>query len=131
MMKIWKYYIPATIWVILIFILCTLPGKDVPTTSFLQKIHFDKIVHFGLFGGIVLLMSLGVYWQRKYISGLTLFMFVLMAACYGLAIEYIQKYWAIDRSFDMMDVLADTLGAIAGVIAFKVAVRLFFKKDDA
>ncbi|MBC9931341.1 VanZ family protein [Chitinophaga qingshengii] len=129
-MKLWKYYLPATVWMILILILCTLPGKDIPSNSFFEKVHFDKIVHFGLFGGIVLFLSLGVYWHQKKISSGILFLFVVLAAFYGFVIELIQKYWAIGRSFDMYDVLADTLGAIAGVFVFKLVRYLFFKKPQ-
>jgi VanZ family protein len=129
-MKFLKYYVPAIVWILLILVLCTLPGNDIPTNSFFEKVHFDKIVHFGLFGGIVLFLSLGVYWQKKYISPLTLLLFVIIAASYGLAIEFIQKYWAINRSFDMYDVVADTLGAIAGVWVFKLAKHFFPAKGE-
>ncbi|HEY9257807.1 VanZ family protein [Chitinophaga sp.] len=127
-MKTLRYYIPAIFWIILILVLCTLPGKDIPTNSFFEKVHFDKFVHFGLFGGIVLFLSLGIYWQKKYISPRTLLLLVIVAAGYGLAIEFIQKYWAIGRSFDMYDVIADTLGAIAGVWVFKIVRHLFFSE---
>ncbi|MBC9911281.1 VanZ family protein [Chitinophaga varians] len=128
-MKIWKYYIPATAWIILILIVCTLPGKDIPSNSFFEKVHFDKFVHFCLFGGIVFFLSLGVYWQRKQLSSRTLFLFVVLAAVYGFLIEVIQKYWAIGRSFDMYDVAADTLGAIAGVFVFKLFRYLFLRQS--
>lgn len=128
-MKLLRFYTPAILWIILILVLCTLPGNDIPSNSFLDRIHFDKFVHFGLFGGIVLFLSLGIYWQRKSISNSTLWLLVLIAAGYGLAIEFIQKYWAINRSFDMYDLVADTLGAIAGIWVFKIVVHLFFNKD--
>ncbi|MET3875534.1 MULTISPECIES: VanZ family protein [Chitinophaga] len=128
-MKLLRYYTPAILWIILILVLCTLPGKDIPSNSFLDRIHFDKFVHFCLFGGIVLFLSLAIYWQKKHISTTTLVLLVLLAAGYGLAIEFIQKYWAIGRSFDMYDLVADTLGAIAGVWVFKIVVYLFFNKD--
>ncbi|MGO4289416.1 VanZ family protein [Chitinophaga sp. RAB17] len=127
-MKALRYFAPAIIWIILILVVCTLPGNDIPSNSFLDKIHFDKFVHFGLFGGIVLFLSLGIYKQKKYISPRTLVLLVIVAAGYGLAIEFIQKYWAIGRSFDMYDVVADTLGAIAGVWVFKI-VRYWFFTD--
>jgi VanZ family protein len=127
-MKVLRYYTPAILWILLILFLCTLPGKDVPSNSFLDKIHFDKIVHFGLFGGIVLFLSMAIYRHNKSISSLTLFLLVVTAAAYGLAIEFIQKYWVVGRSFDMYDVLADTLGAIAGIWAFKI-VRQFVSRD--
>ncbi|MEZ2441951.1 VanZ family protein [Chitinophaga sp. RCC_12] len=129
-MKLLRYYTPAILWIILILVLCTLPGKDIPSNTFFDKIHFDKFVHFGLFGGIVLFLSLGIYWQKKHISAGTLVLLVICAAGYGLAIEFIQEYWAIGRSFDMFDVLADTLGAIAGVWVFKIVRSLFFKNAD-
>jgi glycopeptide antibiotics resistance protein len=129
-MKILRYYLPAIIWIVLIMVLCTLPGKDIPSNSFFEFVHFDKIVHFGLFGGIVLFLALGIYWQKKHISPLTLLILVICAASYGLAIEFIQKYWAIGRSFDIYDVMADTLGAIAGVWVFKLARHLFFAKRE-
>ncbi|WP_143309843.1 VanZ family protein [Chitinophaga vietnamensis] len=128
-MKNWKYFIPAVLWVVMIFILCTLPGKDIPTTPFLEKIHFDKFVHFGLFGGIVFFFSLAIYQKKKYVSAGTLLLFVVLSAAYGVAIEFIQKYWAIDRSFDLYDALADTLGAIAGVWVFKLFQKYFLSKD--
>ncbi|WP_212001410.1 VanZ family protein [Chitinophaga sp. HK235] len=127
-MKAWRYYLPATLWIILILVLCTLPGKDIPTNSFLERIHFDKFVHFGLFGGIVLFLSMGVYWQKKHISAFTLLLFIVIAAVYGFIIELIQKYWVVGRSFDLYDALADTLGAVAGVIVFKIILRLFYKQ---
>ena|SRR5690606_18294237 len=129
-MKTLRYYIPAVLWIILILVVCTLPGKDIPHTSWLDRIHVDKVVHFGLFGGIVLFLSLGYYWQKKHISPLMLLLFVLGAAVYGLAIEFIQKYLAVDRSFDMNDVAADTLGAIAGIWAFKLIRRWFLKPGN-
>ena len=125
-MKLVKYCAPAILWTILIMVLSTLPGKDIPSNSFFEKVHFDKIVHFCLFVGIVLLLSLAVYRQKRHISPGTLVMFVIIAAGYGLAIEFIQKYWAVGRSFDMYDVIADSLGAIAGVWLFKIARHLFF-----
>lgn len=125
-MKALRYFAPAILWIIMIMVLCTLPNKDIPSNSFFEEIHFDKFVHFGLFGGIVLFLSLGIYWQKKYISPLTLSILVIVSASYGLAIEFIQKYWCIGRSFDIYDVVADTLGAIAGVWVFKIVRYLFF-----
>jgi glycopeptide antibiotics resistance protein len=130
-MKALRYYIPAIVWITLILVLCTMPNKDVPHTSWFDMVHMDKVVHFGLFGGIVFFLSLGYHWQKKHIPALVLFLFVMSAALYGLAIEFIQRYFTADRSFDMNDVAADTLGAIAGVWAFKLIRRWFLKPKAA
>ncbi|WP_298736646.1 VanZ family protein [uncultured Chitinophaga sp.] len=130
-MKALRYYIPAILWIILILVLCTLPGKDVPHTGWFSIKNLDKLVHFGLFGGIVFFLALGYYRQKKNVPALMLLVFVLSAALYGLAIEFIQKYYTVDRSFDMRDAAADTLGAIAGVWAFKLFRRWFLKPRTA
>jgi len=126
-MKAIRYYIPAILWVLFILFMCTLPGKDLPSASWMERIHMDKIVHIGLFGGIVFFLCLGYYWQKKTISPLTLLLFVLGAALYGIIIEYIQKYFTLDRTFDMTDAAADTIGAIAGIWVFRLFRRWFLK----
>lgn len=113
-----RFYLPAIAWVLLILWLCTLPGKDIPNVGWWERFHPDKFVHFGLFGLTVFLFALGNYWRKKRVSITNLVLLVLAAAAYGLAIEFIQKYWAVDRSFDMMDFLSDSLGALGGAIVF-------------
>jgi VanZ family protein len=81
----------------------------------------------GLFGGTVFFLCLGVYLQKRIISRFTLTIIAISAAFYGLIIEYIQKYLAVHRSFDMNDVAADTVGAIAGVIAFNLVRKWWLK----
>lgn len=127
-MKVLRYYMPAIIWVIIVLVLCTLPGKDIPHSPLFEKVHMDKIVHFTLFAGSVLFISLGYYWHKKRVSELTFLTIVLVASFYGLAIEFIQKYFTSSRSFDMNDVAADVLGAVAGIWIFKLVKRLFIDK---
>lgn len=127
-MRTMRYYLPAIIWILLVLYLCTLPGKDIPRISFFDKLPIDKLVHFAMFGCTVLLLCIGYYRQKKHISRLTLFLITLFAAFYGLAIEFIQKYFTVSRSFDMNDVAADTLGAIAGVWAFKLIRRWWLRE---
>lgn len=91
----------------------------------------DKIVHVGLFGCTVLLLCLGYYRQYGHISKLTFSVIAICAAFYGLLIEYIQKYWAVQRSFDMSDVAADIVGAVAGILAFKLIKKWFLKPRNA
>jgi VanZ family protein len=122
-----RFYTPAILWILFVLFLCTLPGNDLPSDPLFEKIHLDKIVHVGLFGCTVLLLCIGYYRQHRFISKFTLTMFAISAAFYGLAIEYIQKYFAIQRSFDMSDVAADIVGAVAGILAFKLIRKWWLK----
>lgn len=126
-MRFIRYYWPAIIWIALVLYLCTIPGDDLPRDPIFEQIHMDKIVHCGLFGGTVFWLCLGYYRSRGHISRATLTLIGIAAAFYGLAIEYIQKYWAVHRSFDMSDVAADTLGVVCGIVAFNLVRKWWLK----
>jgi VanZ family protein len=126
-MRYIRYYWPAIIWVIIVMVLCTIPGNDLPSDPLFEKIHLDKIVHLGLFGVTVFLLCLGYYRQHGHITRVNYSLFAISASFYGLIIEYIQKYIATNRSFDMSDVAADIVGAVAGILAFKLVRKWWLK----
>lgn len=127
MRMIFRFYWPAILWILLVLVLCTIPGDDLPSDPFFEKIHLDKIVHIGLFGCTVLLLCIGYYRSKGHISKLTLTFIGIVGAFYGLMIEYIQKYVAVHRSFDMSDVAADVLGVVLGIVAFNLVRRWWLK----
>jgi hypothetical protein len=100
-------------WTLLTITLLCLPGSAIPGAGIFTIKDLDKIVHFILFGGIVLLWGLYVrktypYAERfKMISLAALFSIVL-----GIALEYVQLYFIPGRSFDLYDISADTAGAV-------------------
>lgn len=122
-----RYYLPALGWIILILFLCTMPASAVPQSGFLDLLHMDKIVHFFLFGGTVLLLAYGYYRQKGRISTLALLCLALVVSLYGLGIEFIQKYFTANRSFEMWDVVADAAGALCGALIFGLVGKRFLK----
>lgn len=122
-----RYYLPALGWIILILFLCTMPASSIPKTTLFDRLHMDKIVHFFLFGGTVLLLAYGYYRQKGRIGNLTLFFLALFVTMYGLAIEFIQRYFTANRSFEMWDVVADGAGALGGALIFGLIGRRFLK----
>lgn len=38
----------------------------------------------------------------------------LLTIAYGVAMEFVQRYFIVNRSFDMGDIIADAAGSIAG-----------------
>ncbi|MRG49055.1 hypothetical protein GFS24_28355 [Chitinophaga sp. SYP-B3965] len=126
-MRTIRYYLPAMGWIVLILFLCTMPGSSIPKISILDKLHVDKVVHFILFGGTVILLAYGIFKQKGSLSGLGLLSIVVVVTLYGLAIEFIQKYLVVNRSFDLMDVLADGTGAAFGALIFRWIGKRFLK----
>jgi|SRR6516225_3795277 VanZ family protein len=100
-------------WSVIIFILLSLPGSMIPKEPSFILPGFDKLVHIGLFGGFVLLWCF--YYSSKSLSikkQLRVFFFIfLISSCYGIAMEYVQKYFIPMRDFDVADILADLMGA--------------------
>lgn len=108
-------------WTLLTIILLCLPGSVIPGAGIFATNNLDKIVHFILFGGIVLLW--GLYIRKthspalyiRWTLGATLFSIIL-----GVLLEYVQRYFISNRTFDPRDILADAAGAVTMFIALIV-----------
>ncbi len=111
-------FILPVLWFILIFILLTLPGSDIPKISFLDIIYFDKWVHTGLFAVLVFLF--GWPYRKMYLPQHVLFIIIaVLGLAYGIAMEYVQEYFIVGRSFDVTDMMADGFGCLVGYLAFR------------
>lgn len=112
----------AILWLLFISVLFFLPGKVLPKEGWLDKIFFDKWVHFGFF-------ALLLFLWRFYFPDAAKFSWLLLLAAffYGLSVEVIQHYFVANRSFDTGDVVADMAGAIAGLWFW---TRRVYKKID-
>ncbi|MBA4168585.1 MAG: VanZ family protein [Chitinophagaceae bacterium] len=106
-------FFPAC-WTALIIVLLCLPGSLVPGKGIFSIPNLDKSVHIFLFGTNVLLWGWH-YGQltrfRKEIRQIIL-LDVVVTIVLGIALEYVQKYWIPNRSFDGKDILADLIGAV-------------------
>lgn len=78
--------------------------------------HFDKFVHFCLFVGLIFIalydFARARPWLKKWIISVILF--------YGISIEVFQALFLPYRSGNLMDIVADTVGVIVGVILYSL-----------
>jgi len=109
----------ATLWTLMILVACLIPGRDVPSVNFPLA---DKWVHFIIFGGFSFLW-LAVYQTTNFKKRLLLF---LLAVLLGYIVELLQGSGITSgRSYDMWDVLADSIGGALGVILFYFMERSY------
>lgn len=104
-------------WLILSTVLLTLPGSAFPRQNWLGGVHLDKWIHLLLFGILTFL------WCRAFLArpGKWLFIVIaVLAAVYGIAMEFVQEWWIPNRSFEMIDIFADLGGAVLGLGIFWV-----------
>ncbi len=110
-----KKFIPGIAWFFIVLFLICLPGKDVPEVGWLNFIpNFDKIVHIGIFCVLGVLFCWPFY-KSSVSSKQQIKYFIRIAisvSIWGLATEFIQKFYVPGRSFDMLDWAADTIGAL-------------------
>jgi VanZ family protein len=125
--KIFSNRIPALIWTIIIFILLALPGNLLPNENHFNIPNLDKYVHITLFGSFVFLWSF--YYlvkQEKNNNSYRQSVVILIVAClYGIAMEYVQKYFIPNRYFDIYDIVADIVGAVTGFLFVRLTFPWF------
>ncbi len=113
------------IWAIVIFILCAMPSESIPDPH-LNIPHVDKVVHFGMFFILALLVCNELEYQTRLSLRKIYITAVCIAFVYGGIIELLQQY-CFNRSGDVADLLADVVGAIAGCLIYTQLKRWYRK----
>ena len=114
-------FVFAAGWLMLITLLLCIPGTKLPKVQWHDKIFLDKWIHFFLFLVLVFL------WCRTYTIKTTKKFLLVTVLCivYGIAMELVQQYFIPFRSFDLRDMMANSLGAIAG---YFISARRLIRK---
>jgi VanZ family protein len=122
-----RFLIPSLAWLIFCTVLFTLPASAFPTEKWYTKIPmFDKWVHIGLISILSFLFCWGIYKQKNSPENnrRNFILTGIICLAYGIMIEFIQRYFIPNRSFDVGDIMADGVGALIGVIySFKRYIK--------
>jgi VanZ family protein len=118
--SILKSKIPAILWTIIIFILCTIPSDEASKIGS----ENDKINHAIAFAGFVFLWLFHTSFV-KLIIGIGIF--------YGILIEIWQYILpeSFHRGFELMDTVADAFGCIFGYLLFLLFSKILLKLNKA
>lgn len=129
MLKGYKYTVLFVSWVMFITMLSlfSFSSMDLDTGN-LDVPYADKIVHFIFYLGFGSLGALCFRERTKGSLGLgkTLGTVMVVAVIYGIIIEVLQYTLTDDRMAELGDVLANTLGVLAGI----GLIRCFFSKKN-
>lgn len=101
-------------WLLLMCFLFVMPSTNLPKGGWWVDIQLDKIVHIGLFAGLIFL------WASAFELHLpaTKWIVLVLAVLYGTLVELVQKQWIPNRSFDVYDIIADAAGAVLGLFVW-------------
>ena len=93
----------ATGWTIAIFVGCALPSDQIG----IDLSGRDKLIHTAIF------LIFGLLWR---LLGYGFGRVLLAGLLYGFALEIYQGVMPINRSFELADGLADTVGTLLGLV---------------
>ena len=99
-------------WALVILILSATPGDDLPKFAFK---HLDKILHALVYGVLGILVA----FSFRSIGIGNLFLVLTLVIAYGFIIEWLQGTFFEGRYFDTFDGLANSAGAVFGIVIFK------------
>lgn len=114
-------FLPGIIWFIISAVLLALPGNDLPHNKLFNIPFFDKYVHFAMFFMLTTLFCYPLIYRGTNVSTrIWINKVAVYVILYGIVMEFVQKYFVSQRSFDLIDIVFDSLGSMVGLIAAKI-----------
>jgi len=114
-------YIPLAIYWLILLVLTTLPGNDLPKTGI-----NDKIEHFTAYFLLGILLSLALLFQNKFLKIKKYFTLYsgLFIGLYA-ALDEIHQLFVPGRECNIMDWTADMIGASIGILLIIFLIKIF------
>lgn len=112
---------------VLTVLLTLLPAKSLANSKLFD---YDKLGHFALFFGWTFSFGLTAFYKQW--NRFTHLTVVLIASLiFGLAIEVIQRWAPIGRSFEWTDWAADALGSLAAILILFLLRKNQFQQSNS
>ena len=114
-----KYpFLPAILFFIFITVLLCLPGSEFPTGRLFSIPQLDKAIHIIFFTTLCLLFSFPIKKSVPNVAKIKQWFWIisLTGISYGIAIEFIQENWIPNRSFELLDIVADSVGCLLALL---------------
>ncbi|PCJ26805.1 MAG: hypothetical protein COA97_05280 [Flavobacteriales bacterium] len=119
-----KSFVPAILWLLIILVLSGYPGNHLPKLPVWQ---FDKLIHSIIYA--ILSICMAIAFNKQYVTtnnrlqiGIII---VLICVFYGGLMEILQNSIFINRSGNWYDFIANTIGAIIGVLIYPLVANFF------
>ena len=104
---------------VIVFLMCLLPGSEMPQ---LGLEHMDKAVHGVLFALLTYCMIIGFLKQYQFynLALNAVKISIITGMVYGVLIEVFQGLYLEDRAFEWYDIVSDWAGVGVGFCAFLI-----------
>ena len=91
----------------------------------------DKVVHALMFGFLSVIVLLDIMKKKgwKTVSLPTIAIVAFGCALFGIGIELVQRAMGLGRTFEALDILADSFGAVAGAGIWAMIQKAIVNRD--
>lgn len=113
------YFWKSLLWLLVICYLSLMPGDGLPRVPLFNIPHFDKIVHFGFYFILTILL---IKPFKKTINKYSYITALLISATLSGAIELLQKTVTTTRHGDIYDFIANLLGISFALITYRIII---------
>lgn len=125
-----KYNLPAIVWSVIILVLTLSPRVYVPQELSWDLFRVDLLAHAFLFAVLVWLLIISFTKQQadRALQSNAAYLAIAMAMAFGVLIEVLQGFIP-ERSFEYLDMAANTMGAFLGWGVFTIGKTLMKKNN--
>ena len=111
-------FVAGLVYTLLITVAFLSPAADVPKVSIP---YLDKVFHVLIHWVLSFIWLWFAFSSDKYhISVKTVIVVLIICFSYGIAIEVAQHWFTLSRQFDLLDVLANGVGSLLGLLSFNI-----------
>ena len=116
-----RYNLFTIMWAAVILLTTLLPSSSLPSVSVWELFSFDSFAHAFLFSVLTFLMIVGFAKQYSYLrlKHYPVQHALFISTMFGIFIELMQHHFIPGRQGDIVDVLANTIGCLLGIVLFK------------
>ncbi|MCK9555740.1 VanZ family protein [bacterium] len=115
MKKFLFFWVPVLVWAVIILLISSIPSSRLPE---IKLFFLDKIVHFSEYFVFSALMARAFSGASK-LNYKRYFVISLSFAAVFALLDEIHQIFLPTRSFDLLDLFFDLLGAFAGLIVYE------------
>ena len=109
-----RYWLPVILYCLLLFYQSS---QSVVDTSLPEIPHLDKLLHAGAYALLGALLLRAFAAGKGAVTARLIILSISLATLYGLSDE-IHQFFVPLRQADILDLLADFIGSVAGVLIF-------------
>lgn len=119
-MKLTKAHIPAIAWSLFIGTSCLLPASAFKEITFDSFFELDKLIHLILYFVLVMLWGLST---KVALGNAQRYLMTVASLIFGLLVEILQSTMALGRTYDINDIVANSVGCALGMLTIPFVRR--------